>query len=61
VNPDVEFIKKKVKIDKVVSALKFHAMKTWWGSGGIVPIILKLGTRWRRVVRFKPWPLLLPR
>jgi hypothetical protein len=27
------------------------------GSGGIAPPFLYLGTRWRRVVSFKPWPL----
>jgi hypothetical protein len=26
---------------------KHHAMETYWGSGGIVPRILDLGTRWR--------------
>jgi hypothetical protein len=32
-------------------------MKAYWGSGGIAPRILDLGTRWRRVVRFTPLPL----
>jgi hypothetical protein len=27
-------------------------MKTYWGSGGIVPCILNLGARWRQVVSF---------
>jgi urease accessory protein UreH len=26
---------------------KHHAMKTYWGSGGIAPRILDLGTGWR--------------
>jgi len=26
---------------------KHHAMKTYWGNGGIAPRILNLGTRWR--------------
>jgi hypothetical protein len=26
---------------------KHHAMKTYWGSGGITPRILELGTKWR--------------
>jgi hypothetical protein len=26
--------------------IKHHAIKTYWGSGGIAPHILKLGTRW---------------
>jgi hypothetical protein len=36
---------------------KHHAMKTYWWSGGIVPHILDLGTRWRWVVSFTPRPL----
>jgi hypothetical protein len=32
-------------------------MKTYWGSGGIAPRILDLGTRWRWVVSFTPRPL----
>jgi hypothetical protein len=36
---------------KVVLVLSFltehHAMKVYWGSGGIAPRILDLGTRWR--------------
>jgi len=34
-----------------------HAMKAYWGSGGIGPPILDLGTRWRWVVSFMPRPL----
>jgi len=26
---------------------KHHAMKTYWGNGGIAPHILDLSTRWR--------------
>jgi hypothetical protein len=26
-------------------------MKTYWGSGGIAPLILDLGTRWRSVYK----------
>jgi hypothetical protein len=26
----------------------------WWGSGGRVPLILDLGTRWTWVVSFRP-------
>jgi hypothetical protein len=37
--------------------IKHHAMKTYWGSGAIVPHILNLGTRWRWVVNFTPRPL----
>jgi len=32
-------------------------MQMYWGSGGIVLCILKLGTGWRWVVSFMPWPL----
>jgi hypothetical protein len=32
-------------------------MKGCWGSGGIAPRILNLGTRWRWVVSFTPKPL----
>jgi len=32
-------------------------MKTYSGSGGIVPRILDLGTRWRWVASFTPRPL----
>jgi hypothetical protein len=31
-----------------------HAMKTYWGNGGIAPWILILGTRWKWVVSFTP-------
>jgi hypothetical protein len=34
-----------------------HAMKAYWGSGGIAPCILDLGTRWRLVVSFTSRPL----
>jgi hypothetical protein len=36
---------------------KHNAMKTYWGSGDIAPLILVLGTRCRWVVSFTPWPL----
>jgi hypothetical protein len=32
-------------------------MKVYWGSGGIFPRILDLGTTWRWVVSFRPQPL----
>jgi hypothetical protein len=38
-----------------------HAMKAYWGSGGIAPHILDLSTRWRSVVSFTPWPLYMQR
>jgi len=34
-----------------------HAMKVYWGSGGISPWILDLGTGWRWVVSFISRPL----
>jgi hypothetical protein len=34
-------------------------MKTYWGSGGIDPSILSLGTSWRFLVSFTPRPLYL--
>jgi hypothetical protein len=36
---------------------KHHAMKAYWGSGGIAPGIIDLGTRWMWVVSFTPQPL----
>jgi hypothetical protein len=32
---------------KSLCLTKHHAMKTYWGSEGIAPRILDLGTRWR--------------
>jgi hypothetical protein len=37
--------------------IKYHAMKKYWGSGGIAPSILDLSTRWRWVDSFMPRPL----
>jgi len=34
-------------------------MKAYWVSGGIDPLFLNLGTRWRWVVSFTPRPLYL--
>jgi hypothetical protein len=48
---------KKVKVKLSLSLTKHHAMKTYWGSGGIAPFILDLGTRWRSVISFTPRPL----
>jgi hypothetical protein len=31
-----------------------HAINAYWGSGGIAPRILYLGTRWRRVFSSRP-------
>jgi hypothetical protein len=37
--------------------IKHHDMKTYGGSCGIAPCILKLSTRWRWVIRFTPRPI----
>jgi hypothetical protein len=34
-----------------------HTMEEYWGSGGMAERILDLGTKWRWVVSFTPWPL----
>jgi hypothetical protein len=34
-----------VKIKLSLGLVKYHAMKGYWGSGGIAPRILDLGTR----------------
>jgi hypothetical protein len=43
----------KVKV-KSLCLTKHHTMKTYWRSGGIAPLILDLGIRWRCVVSFTP-------
>jgi hypothetical protein len=53
--PDHEGKGKKVKLSLCLT--KHHAMKTYWGSGGISPRILEFGTRWKWVVSFTPWSL----
>jgi hypothetical protein len=40
-------LKVKVKVKLSLCLTKHHAMMTYWGSGGIAPRILDLGTRWR--------------
>jgi hypothetical protein len=37
----------KVKVKLSLCLAKHHAMKTYWGIGGIAPRILDLGTGWR--------------
>ena len=34
-----------------------HAVKAYWGSRHIAPLIFNLVTGWRWVVNFTPWPL----
>ena len=38
-------------------AVPDHSVKPYWGSRGIAPLILNLGTRWIYVVNLKPRPL----
>jgi hypothetical protein len=37
----------KLKVNLSLCLTKHHAMKTYWGSGGIAPLILDLGPRCR--------------
>jgi hypothetical protein len=46
--------KGKGKVVPVLFLTEHHAMKTYWGSGGIAPRILDLGTRWRSVSVSRP-------
>jgi hypothetical protein len=39
--------RQKVKVKLSLCLTQHHAMKTYWGSGGIAPRILDFGTRWR--------------
>jgi hypothetical protein len=48
-------VSSKVKLSLCLT--KHHTLKAYWGSGGIAPRILDLGTRWRWVASFTPWPL----
>jgi len=43
--------------DGVLFLTEHHAMKVCWGSGGIVPHIFYLRSRWRWVVSFTSRPL----
>jgi hypothetical protein len=49
-------VKIKVKLPLRLSITEHHPMKAYWGSGGIAPRILDLGTRWRWVVSLTPRP-----
>jgi hypothetical protein len=33
--------------EDILCLIKHHAMRTYWGSEGIAPLILDLGTKWR--------------
>jgi hypothetical protein len=50
-------VKVKVQVKRSLCLTKHYAMKAYWGSGGIAPRILDLGTRWSWVVSFTPRPL----
>jgi hypothetical protein len=50
-------LKGKGKIIPVLFSTEHHAMKAYWRSGGISPLILNLGTRCWWVVSFTPQPL----
>jgi hypothetical protein len=43
----IQHVKVKVKVKLSLCLTKHHAKKTYWGSGGITPRILDLGTTWR--------------
>jgi hypothetical protein len=50
-------VKGKVKVMLPLCLIKNPSRKTYCGSGGIAPYILKLSTVWRWVVNFMSWPL----
>jgi hypothetical protein len=43
----IPYISLRVKVKLSLCLTKHHAMKAYWGSGGIAPRFLDLGTRWR--------------
>jgi hypothetical protein len=50
------YLASKIELKFSLCLTKHHAMEMYWGSEGIAPRILDLGTRWRLVVSFTPWP-----
>jgi hypothetical protein len=50
----VQSLTDNVKLKLFLCLTKHHAMKTYWGSGDIVPRILDFGTRWMWLVNFMP-------
>jgi hypothetical protein len=40
-------VKAKVKVKFSLCLTKHYDMRAYWGSGGIAPRILDLGTRWK--------------
>jgi hypothetical protein len=57
VNVGVIVNNKRQKVKLSLCLTKHHAMKAYWGRGGIASRIIDLGTRWRWVVSFTPRPL----
>jgi hypothetical protein len=49
--------RKQVKLSLCSFITENHTTKVCWGSGGIVPCIIYLSTRWRWAVSFTPRPL----
>jgi hypothetical protein len=47
----------KGKVVPVLFLIEHPAIKAYWGNGGIAPLILDPGTRWRWVVSFMLRPL----
>jgi hypothetical protein len=47
----------KTEVGEVWFLTQYRAMKAYWGSGGVAPLILDVGTRWRWVVSFMLLPL----
>jgi hypothetical protein len=52
--------KVKVKVKLSLCLSKHHAMKAYWVSGGIIPRVVNVGTRWKWVVSCTPGPLYSP-
>jgi hypothetical protein len=46
-----------MKVKLSLCLTKNHAMKTYWGSGGIASRVLDLGSRWTWVIGLTPRPL----
>lgn len=53
-------IKNKIKKTSKDQAVPVHAMKAYNGSSCIAPLILKLGTRRKQVIKLMFWPTYPP-
>jgi len=49
--------KGKGKVVPVLFSTEHHTMKVYWGVEVSLHPFFDLGTRWRWVVNFTPWPL----